>query len=431
MKKSASKKPESKKSGKKGSKRVQAAPAVTTTVYDDIIQFNADRDSEMVALKLRRLDESVFTFFRGTDHLFGRAWPTLRARDPGPAIQCSGDLHVENFGACQTEDGDFRFEINDFDESLTAPCSFDLVRCTASILLAGQVWGLSPLDASGIALVFLDRYRAAIIEANSSGTIGQIAPRNGEGPVWDLLNATAAGTQVKLLDRQTQLGKHHTRHIIPSPDKHPQVSDKRKDHVRKAVEKYGEELGKAAAYKVLDVTGRIAGIGSLGVRRYLVLIEGHGSPDKNILLDVKEALPSSVLPFVACRQLEKFPTEAHRIVAAQRKIQAKPMLGLGTLEFGGRAYRIREMIPDESHSSIEHLQRKPKKLRKGVETIGQLVGWSQLRGTDAKGCEAIGRWVTGAGLDAVLAAAVRFADRTQQEYGEYHKAFSATTKRSS
>jgi uncharacterized protein (DUF2252 family) len=400
-------------------------PAVTSSVYDEIIQFNADRERDRVKRKLRRLDESVFTFFRGTDHLFGQAWPSLRAHDPGPAIRCSGDLHLENFGACQTEDGDFRFEINDFDEALVAPCSFDLVRCTASILLAGQVWNLSPLDASGIALGFLDRYRSAVFESNSSGVIGEIAPRNGDGPVWDLLNATALGTQVRLLDRQTELKKHKTRRIVRSPEKHPEISDKQERQVRQAVEKYGAAKEKPDVYKVLDVTGRIGGIGSLGLRRYLVLVEGHGSPDRNLLLDVKESRPSSVLEFVDCPQPVKFSTEADRVVAAQKQIQAKPMLGLGALEFAGRSFRIREMVPDESHSNLEHLQRKPRKLRKAVETIGQLAGWSQLRGTDAAGRESIGRWVTGAGIDAVLAAAVRFADRTQQQYAEYHKAFVA------
>jgi uncharacterized protein (DUF2252 family) len=405
-----------------------ALPAASS-VYDEIVQFNADRDREMVKRKLRRLDESVFKFFRGTDHLFGQAWPALRARDPGPAIQGSGDLHLENFGACQAEDGDFRFEINDFDESLVAPCSFDLVRCTASTLLAGQEWGLSPLDASGIALAFLDRYRAAIIESNSSGVIGEIAPRNGDGPVWDLLNATALGTQVKLLDQQTALKRNGTRRILRSPDKHPEIDKKHEKQVRHAVEAYGAAKGKAKASKVLDVTGRIAGIGSLGLQRYLVLVEGRGSPDKNLLLDVKEARPSSVLQYVDCPQPETYPTEADRVVAAQRKMQAKPMLGLGTLEIAGRSFRIREMVPDESHSSLEHLQRRPKKLRKAVETIGQLVGWSQLRGTNPAGRKSIGRWVTGAGLDAVLAAAVRFADHTQQQYAEYHKAFAASKNR--
>jgi uncharacterized protein (DUF2252 family) len=400
-------------------------PAVTSSVYDEIVQFNGDRQRELVKRKFRRLDESVFTFFRGTDHLFGQAWPSLRARDPGPAIQCSGDLHLENFGACQTEDGDFRFEINDFDEALVAPCSLDLVRCTASILLAGQEWALSPLDATGIALAFLEQYRAAVVESNRTGVIGEIAPRNGDGPVWVLLNATALGTQVSLLDRHTEVKKHGTRQILRSADKRPDISDEQEIQVRQAVEGYGAAKGKAEVYKVLDVTGRIAGIGSLGLRRYLVLVEGHGSPDKNLLLDVKESRPSSVLPFVDCPQPETYPTEAHRVVAAQRRMQAKPMLGLATLEFAGCSFRMREMVPDESHSNLDHLQRTPKKLRKAVETIGQLVGWSQLRGTDSAGRESIGRWLTGAGIDAVLAAAVRFADRTQQQYAEYHKAYAA------
>lgn len=404
---------------------MSAMPAAESSVYDDIVRFNADRERDMVKRKLRRIDESVFTFFRGTDHLFGQAWPLLQPRDPGPAIQCAGDLHLENFGACQTEDGDFRFEINDFDEALVAPCSFDLVRCTTSILLAGQEWALSTLDATGIALAFLEQYRAAVVESNRSGIIGEIAPRNGDGPVWVLLNATAAGTQVSLLDRHTEVKKRGTRQILRNADKRPEISDEQKDQVRQAVEKYGAAKGKPDVYHVLDVTGRIAGIGSLGLRRYLVLLEGHGSPDRNFLLDVKEARPSSVLQFVGCPQPETYPTEAQRVVAAQRRMQAKPMLGLGTLEFDGHSFRIREMVPDESHSNLDHLQRTPKKLRKAVEVSGQLVAWSQLRGTDAAGRESIGRWVTGAGIDAVLAAAVRFADRTQQQYAEYHKAFAA------
>src|SRR5258708_6234981 len=155
-------------------------------VFEGIVRFNADRQPELVKRKLPQLDASVFAFFRGTDHLFGRGWTALKPADPGPSVLCCGDLHLENFGAYQTEEGDFRFDINDFDEALVAPCSFDLARCTASILLAGEEWGLSPLQATGIALTFLDQYRAAVIESVATGRIGEIAPRSGEGPVWVL-----------------------------------------------------------------------------------------------------------------------------------------------------------------------------------------------------------------------------------------------------
>src|SRR4029453_1663832 len=161
-----------------------SSPHSDLSIYDAIVRFNADRDPELVRRKLKRIDESVFAFFRGTDHLFGAAWPALKPADAGPAVLCCGDLHLENFGAYQSQDGDFRFDINDFDEALVAPCSFDLVRCTASILLAGEEWDLRPLQAAGIALAYLDHYRAAIAESIKSGFIGEIAPRSGEGPVW-------------------------------------------------------------------------------------------------------------------------------------------------------------------------------------------------------------------------------------------------------
>ncbi len=154
--------------------------AAGKSIFDAILQFNADREPDLVRLKLKRLDESVFCFFRGTDELFGKAWQDLRPRDPGPAILCTGDMHLENFGACQSQEGDFRFEINDFDEALIAPCSFDLVRCTASILLAAEIWGLSPLESSGVATAFLDQYQRAVIDAVDTGTVGQISPRSGE-----------------------------------------------------------------------------------------------------------------------------------------------------------------------------------------------------------------------------------------------------------
>jgi uncharacterized protein (DUF2252 family) len=397
-------------------------------VFDEIVRFNADRQPELVKRKFRRLDESVFTFFRGTDHLFGRGWTALKPANPGPAVLCCGDLHLENFGAYQTEEGDFRFDINDFDEALVAPCSFDLARCTASILLAGEEWGLRPLQATAIALAFLDQYQAAISESVKTGVIGEIAPRTGEGPVWDLLNATAMGTQANLLDRHTEMKKNGKRRIIRDPDKHPDVPEKEADDVRRAVEELGASTKKPAAFQVLDVTGRNAGIGSLGLLRYIVLIEGGGSPDKNRLLDVKEARASSVEPYVGCPQPETFPTPAHRVIAAQKRLQARPTVGLAPLQFAGRAFRMRELVPEESRSSLDHLQKKPKKLHQGVEVVGQIVGWSQLRGIEPSGRPALGKWVAGAGIEALLATAVRFADLMQAAYAEYHEAYAARKK---
>lgn len=404
--------------------------SASDSIFDAIVTFNLDRDPGLVKLKLKRLDESVFCFFRGTDELFGKAWKDLRPRNPGPVILCSGDLHLENFGAVQTQEGDFRFEINDFDEAVVAPCSFDLVRCTASILLAGEDWGLSPLEATGIALVFLGQYQRAVVDAVESGVVGEISPRSGEGPIWDLLNVTSQGTETGLLDRVTRKKRNGNREIIRDARKHPEIGRKIQQRIRDVLVEYGKTTGKPEQYEVLDATSRIAGIGSLGLRRYTVLIAGGGSPDRNRLLDIKEARRSAVVDAVETPQPE-FPSEAERIVESQRQVQSRPALGLGTLQLGSHSYRVREMVPDENRSSLERLQERPKKLRRAVEVVGQLVGWSQVRGANrpaGKGADsrpALASWAGGPAIDAVLAAAVRIADRTQAEYAMYHEAYTA------
>ena len=164
------------------------------SAVDEIVLFNADRKPELVRLKYEKMSQNAFAFFRGTDHLFAQRFASFRPRDLGPGILTCGDLHLENFGAYRTDAGDFLFDINDFDEALVAPASFDLVRGTASILLAADLWSIPASQASAIALDFLEAYRQAISQAVSAGKAGEISLERCEGPIRDLLDQTASGT---------------------------------------------------------------------------------------------------------------------------------------------------------------------------------------------------------------------------------------------
>lgn len=150
-------------------------------ILDEVLAFNRDRKPKRVRLKLQRMDEGPFPFFRGTAHLFARAWPELKPPDVGPTALLCGDLHLENFGAYRGDDGDLLFDINDFDEALVAPVGLDLVRCTASILLAAEQWRLSPLQAAGMVLAFLDQYHSALTTAPRAHLIDSAAPSHGAG----------------------------------------------------------------------------------------------------------------------------------------------------------------------------------------------------------------------------------------------------------
>ncbi len=334
-------------------------------------------------LKLERMDANPFAFFRGTDHLFAREWPAFRPPDVGPSVLLCGDLHLENFGAYQADDGEFLYDVNDFDEALIAPCSLDLVRCTTSILLAAELWRLTPLEATGMVLAYLEEYRAALSMTPRRHPAAGESPLLGRGAIAELLGMLATADHVALLERNTEVTKAGKRRLLRIENKHPEIRKERVREIKDALAAYGKATPAPEAYKVLDVTGRIAGIGSLGLRRYLVLVEGGGPPDENLLLDIKEARPSCLHGCTEAPQPDTGGNEARRVVEAQRTLQARPTLGLDVVEIQGEGFRMRQMIPEENRSSLDRFQKKPEKLRDAVEVAGRLTGWSHLRGVSS------------------------------------------------
>jgi hypothetical protein len=85
------------------------------------------------------------------------------------------------------------------------------------------------------------------------------------------------------------------------------------------------------------------------------------------------------------------------------------------------------MIPQENRSSLDRFRQQPAQLREAVETAGVLTAWSHLRGGrtaeahDQDHWPELGRWSSGAAIDAVLAAAARYADRTNRDYRAFRQ----------
>jgi uncharacterized protein (DUF2252 family) len=197
--------------------------------------------------------------------------------------------------------------------------------------------------------------------------------------------------------------------------------------VAEAIQAYGRHRDKPGAFHVHDVVFRVAGVGSLGVRRYLALVEGSGAPDGYHLLDIKEALPSAVAVCATDTILDHpDDDEALRIVRSQSILQGHMAVGLDVLKISSRSYRVREMIPIENRSSLDRFQNQPDRLRKAVETAGRLTAWSHLRGGRFRPgfdrWQELVRWSHGPALDAVLAAAARYTTRTNLQHREFRSA---------
>lgn len=396
--------------------------AGSESVLAAILRYNEGRKPRLVRLKLKRMARDPFAFFRGSNHLYAEAWRDLQPPDVGPSFPICGDLHLENFGAFHDDKGDFLYDINDFDEALFAPCSLDLVRCATSIFLAAELWRLTPLQASGMVLEFLENYRSTVAGSNSRQAVDARVPRLARGPIWDLLGKCALADQSGLLDRHTERRKLGTRRITRNKY-HPLLRPERFDAIRSAVEKYGTSSGRPEFFKTLDVTGRVAGVGSLGQARYLALVAGGGTAQTYRLFDIKECLPSSLRPVEA--RPWPFPdgSEAARVVRAQRLLQASPTAGLDVLEIEDELFRFREMIPAENRSSLDRFNKKPAKLRAATVEASLITALSHLRGANvvpgANVLEGLARWAAGPALDSVLAAAARFAERTRVAHRQF------------
>jgi uncharacterized protein (DUF2252 family) len=355
-----------------------------------------------------------FAFFRGTDHLFAAYWPRLRPPDVGPSILICGDVHLENFGAYRTDDGDFLYDINDFDEALVAPCSLDLVRCAASILLAAQLWKHTPVQAMRSLLAFLDRYRATAVRSARTGRTGALTVGTARGPVWSLLETPVHAAQVRFLDHFTERQADGTRRIKRRSGRFLAIGRKERERVREAVGRHG--------FEVLDVAFRIAGTGSLGLERYVVLVRGEGRSDQGRILDIKEERGPALLACADKEQRNDEASDARRVVQAQRQLQAKPTACLDVLSVDGREYRMRELIPEENRTGLDQLRGHPKRLRRAVAIAGRLAGSAHIRGCRLEGDgrrSDLARWAAGPGLDAVIASAVRYAEMARQD----HKTF--------
>jgi uncharacterized protein (DUF2252 family) len=403
-------------------------PSDRPSVRDQVLEFNRDRNPKLVRLKLRRMVKDPFAFFRGTDHLFARQWDRLAPPDVGPSVLLCGDLHLENFGAYRTSDGDFLYDINDFDEALVAPCSLDLVRCMTSILLAAQNWRQTPVQAMRNLLAFLDRYRTTVVKAVRTGGVGELALGTARGPIWDLLQKPSQSDPGESLDRLTERSGGKARRLERASGRFRDVGRGRQRRVRDAVEGYAKGLDESGPYRVVDVAYRIAGTGSLGLERYAVLVRDARppGPERSRVLDIKEARPSALLP---CAGGEVQPvdggSDARRVVRAQRQLQARPASGLDVIDVGGRSYRLRELVPEENRTGLDQLRTRPRRLRRAVGIAGRLTAWAHVRGSRldvADRSQALSDWAEGPGLDAVIASAVRFADRTRRDYKAFRAA---------
>lgn len=338
-----------------------------------ITSFNTGRDPERLAMKYKLMRGSPFVFLRGTCHLFYARLPRDKVLDDAPPVWICGDMHLENFGSYKGDNRLVYFDNNDFDEACLAPSLYELVRLLTSVLVGASDLKLSRAQALALCHTAVDAYSGAL----AFGKARWIEAETSVGMVRDLFDALASRTRAAYLDRRTTL-KGKTRVLKVDGKKALPVSDEARATVTAFMHQFAAAQPNPDFYRVIDVARRIAGTGSLGVDRYAILVEGKGSPDGNYLLDLKEALPSSVTPHVRTPQ-PKWHSEAQRVVEIQRRNQAVSQAFLHAVDFKQCSYVLRSLQPSEDRVALSAWDDKLPRLEAVINSMAELSAWGQLR----------------------------------------------------
>lgn len=344
-----------------------------------IRQFNAGRDPERLAMKLQRMLSDPFVFLRGSCHLFYDRVAKDEALTSVPRTWICGDLHLENFGSFKGDNRLVYFDINDFDEAALAPCTWDLVRLLVSVRLGVQSLSVGASDTDVLCRRCVDAYADAL----AAGKARWVERETADGLVRELLDGLMDRSRASFLDARTEL-KGKRRRIRLDGGKALPADDARRAAVEAFMASFSEGQSKPSFFRVLDVARRIAGTGSLGVDRYVILVEGKGSPDGNYLLDLKQALPSCVAPHVGIKQ-PRWASDAERAVSVQQRMQAVPTAFLHAVDIEGRSYVLRGLQPKEDRVALEQANGKLKRLEELVATMAQLTAWAELRSSGRDG----------------------------------------------
>jgi uncharacterized protein (DUF2252 family) len=404
-------------------KAEEAVVTPITNLVDRIKFFNQGREPERLEYKYARMRGSLFGFYRGTSHLFYQDWPQATSLDRTPVTWVTGDLHLENFGSYRSDNELVHFDIGDFDEGALAPAAWDLARFATSVLVGARGLGLGGRDATAFTQHFIRSYAAALRD----GKARWIERQATKGIVRDLINDLRDRSQRELLDSVTELNGKARRLTIDRKHTLP-VPEVTRGRITAFMKKWAARQPDPAFFKLLDVARRITGVSHLGLPRYVLLVEGEGSPHENCLIDLKLSQESVLTPYLRLPQPE-WKNQAERVVAIQHRMLAVTPALLQPVLLNRQPYVLRQLQPSEDRLSLDLWNGKPRRLERAIGTAGELLAWAQVRSGGRQGSAIADDLIEFGRADwwqQELIAYCRFySSRVESDYQEYCKVYDA------
>jgi uncharacterized protein (DUF2252 family) len=385
-------------------------------------KFNRGRDAELLVWKYQKMQENPFTFLRGSCHLFYEDWHKDSSLNDLPKTWLCGDLHLENFGSYKGDNRLTYFDLNDFDEAALGSCSLDLARLLTSIFLSSYTQKIKSDEAKVLCNLFLQSYCDALVNGKARWLEREIA----EGLIKDLLDDLHKIERKDFLDKRTVV-EDKNRKIVFRENKTRLISLEEKERLKKIIEDFASTQENPEFFEFIDAAWRIAGTGSLGLERYIILVKGKGSPHKNYLLDLKAAQQSSIDKFLKIPQ-PKWHSEAERVINVQKRMQAISLALLKPIKINGCSYILREYQPSEEKIDLESASKEWQQLKRLMADLGKIVAWGQLRSSGRQGSAIADELIDFGRQDTWQKKIVKYAHNYSETVKKYWKNFQELQK---
>ncbi|HYJ11983.1 MAG TPA: DUF2252 domain-containing protein, partial [Thermomicrobiales bacterium] len=379
---------------------------------------------ELLPIRYGRMSISPFTYFRGSATVM--AHDLASTPTSGIVVQACGDAHLSNFGGFASPERNLVFDINDFDETLPAPWEWDVKRLAASIVVAGRSNGYRTADSRNAAVAAIRSYRERMaafatmthldvwysnisVEAFAASMPKRVrkdVERRAQKAVHrDNLQALAKMTSV--VDGHVRIVEdppliiHHSDEVVGEhlPTMAKAYRSTIRDDLRELLDRY----------TFVDFARKVVGVGSVGTRCYVVLMEGNHNQDP-LFLQFKEAHESVLAPYAG---KSKYSNQGRRVVDGQHQIQATSDIFLGWGRVNEVDFYVRQLR--DMKTSVEVSLLPPDRMVLYAEVCGWALARAHARSGDAAAIA--GYLGNGDTFDEAIADfATAYADQTERDH---------------
>jgi uncharacterized protein (DUF2252 family) len=408
------------------------APAGRREPLQLIRDSHEGRLDELVPIRVSRMVSSPYGFLRGTAVVMAADVAGLPATGITPVI--CGDAHLGNFGFYASPEGELVMDLNDFDEAHPGAWEWDLRRLVASIWVAGRENSCSENQCADAVTSCVSAYRAEVnflaeqpllMRSFNRLDVKRLHETATEKSLRAEIARSAKRARNRTSDRALpRFTREHAgqRHIVDEPPLITHVSESDSEQIAAALDDYLTTLAPhwrrvLGGYTLVDLAQKVVGVGSVGLRAYVALLEGS-SADDVLFLQLKQARRSVLAPYVH-GDSAWHAHQGQRVVEYQQALQTVSDPLLGWTSVGEWQYYVRQFRNMKGTIPLDAMD--PAALSDYAGIVGHLLAKGHAR---TSGASMIAGYAGRSdNLDRAMGRFARaYADQTEADHAELVRA---------